>query len=221
MDRNQLVAFGAKRYGQFWIGLLADEIGYDNSTLWRMAKGQIGISEHVRGLIAALPPSPAPKISSLGNPWMVIPGLNDEFEAAADGRVRRVKFKGCPYRGRVLKPSLDRNGYPKVAVHVAGKRKWIPVHRLIAVTFLGPRPPGLQIDHIDGDKTNNAASNLEYVTGSENMRRAFRLGLVKPIPQRARRLKPMADALWHILNDPASQLSDKSKQLAVDALSVF
>lgn len=54
------------------------------------------------------------------------------------------------------------------------------VHELVALAFLGPRPvvPGVayQIDHVDGDKTNNSAANLQYVTRSENIRRALASG---------------------------------------------
>lgn len=42
------------------------------------------------------------------------------------------------------------------------------IHRLVANSFLGPRPAGLDTLHIDGDKTNNAVTNLRYGTRSEN-----------------------------------------------------
>jgi hypothetical protein len=42
------------------------------------------------------------------------------------------------------------------------------VHRLIALTFLGPRPSGQEVRHLDGDALNAAASNLAYGTRSEN-----------------------------------------------------
>jgi hypothetical protein len=42
------------------------------------------------------------------------------------------------------------------------------IHHLIAAAWLGERPAGMIIDHIDGDQQNNAASNLRYVTHSQN-----------------------------------------------------
>jgi hypothetical protein len=48
---------------------------------------------------------------------------------------------------------------------------------LVTEEFLGPRPPGMQVDHVDGVKQHNQLTNLEFVTGSENQRRAAVLGL--------------------------------------------
>lgn len=51
------------------------------------------------------------------------------------------------------------------------------VHRLVAKTFIGDIPPGMEVNHIDGDKTNNDLSNLEIVTKSENLKHAFQIGV--------------------------------------------
>jgi len=50
------------------------------------------------------------------------------------------------------------------------KRKRFRVHRLIARAFLGVEPRGHQVDHIDGDRSNNVPSNLRYVTQEQNLR---------------------------------------------------
>ncbi len=51
------------------------------------------------------------------------------------------------------------------------------VHSLVADRFIGPRPTGADINHKDGDKTNNCVTNLEYCTRAENMRHAVAMGL--------------------------------------------
>jgi hypothetical protein len=57
-----------------------------------------------------------------------------------------------------------------------GKRRPVEVHRLVARAFVPGYFEGATVDHLDGDKTNNAASNLEWVTRSENTRRQHRDG---------------------------------------------
>ena len=47
------------------------------------------------------------------------------------------------------------------------------IHRIVAETFLGSIPEGYDVDHIDGDKSNNSVTNLEIVTHQENMRRYY------------------------------------------------
>lgn len=80
-------------------------------------------------------------------------------------------------RGRVLRPQPHNNGYRTVS---PDGRKHKTIHSLVAAAFLGPRPDGCDVNHIDGDKTNNAASNLEYVTRKENMQHAMATGLWTP-----------------------------------------
>ena len=94
--------------------------------------------------------------------------------------------------------SLSVNGkWGYLKVKLTGCRTF-KVHDLIARVFLGERPKGAQINHIDGVKKNNAASNLEYCTRSENVSHAYRLGLVgRPTPKpRIRSMKGEQKALF-------------------------
>ena len=63
-------------------------------------------------------------------------------------------------------------GYMSVNPVRNGKNVVRYVHRLVAAAFLGPCPPGLEVNHKDGNPENNRLSNLEYVTHAENMRHA-------------------------------------------------
>lgn len=63
--------------------------------------------------------------------------------------------------------------YPFIFIsHENGKTKSIMVHRLLAEAYLDDFAPNLEVDHIDGDKSNNDLSNLRMVTKIENIRAA-------------------------------------------------
>lgn len=94
-----------------------------------------------------------------------ITGEKEEFpkyEINRDGLVRNLK-------GEIKKCSLNLAGYLKVSLRRETKKSIpIPIHTLIASTFIGPRPKGYHIDHIDRNKLNNSISNLRYVTPKMN-----------------------------------------------------
>jgi hypothetical protein len=71
----------------------------------------------------------------------------------------------------------DTNGYKLVSIINGGKSKMVRVHRLVALSFLGPCPLTHEVNHKDGNKTNNHIDNLEYVTRSQNTRHAWNIGL--------------------------------------------
>jgi hypothetical protein len=79
--------------------------------------------------------------------------------------------------GRPVAPQAAKNGYVRVELWRDGKGKKYLLHRLLAEAFI-PNPADKPcVNHIDGDKANNALSNLEWVTQSENQRHAYANGL--------------------------------------------
>lgn len=73
-------------------------------------------------------------------------------------------------RGR-LAPSPRNRVDPYLCVNLHGRKR--NVHILVAEAFLGPRPAGADVMHIDGVGTHNAAANLRYGTRSENTQQAW------------------------------------------------
>jgi hypothetical protein len=73
-------------------------------------------------------------------------------------------IKSC----KILKISLDKNGYNLVRFYLKGKGRGFTVHSLVAKTFIGLRPIGYDINHKDYNRLNNNVENLEYVTREEN-----------------------------------------------------
>lgn len=96
------------------------------------------------------------------------------YEIYDDGRIF------SHYKNDFLKPSITRHGYYYVVIpDWDGVKRAIRVHQLVAYYFC-PRPDNwreLCVNHIDGNKLNNHASNLEWVTYGENNIHAIRTGL--------------------------------------------
>lgn len=102
--------------------------------------------------------------------WRAVPGYEGLYEVSSLGRVRSLDryvpwgTKRAFWRGRLLKPTVSGTGY--LYIGLAGRTD--TVHRLVAAAFLGPCPPGKQVAHADGDRTNPRLSNLRYATQREN-----------------------------------------------------
>ena len=103
--------------------------------------------------------------------WKPIDGTNGQYEVSNTGKVRNAKKKN------ELKFQRDNKGYLRLRVTVNRVRKSYKIHREVAKAFI-PNPENKpQVNHIDGDKSNNAVSNLEWVTNIENARHALENGL--------------------------------------------
>ena len=100
--------------------------------------------------------------------WFDIPEFPG-YEVTPSAIIRRKHLRGRGNGRLVLSQTADPHGYLGVKLkHVSGVWKRVKVHVLMMQVFVGPRPKGLVINHIDGDKTNNLVSNLEYCTQLEN-----------------------------------------------------
>lgn len=86
-----------------------------------------------------------------------------EYLVSSHGRVANLK-------GDILNPDVHWQGYLRIKT-TKKPRKNLRIHLLVAEAFLGPRPPGYIVDHLDEDKTHNCPINMEYVTIAENNRR--------------------------------------------------
>lgn len=102
--------------------------------------------------------------------WVFIKGFID-YEISSYGRVYSCK------REIILTPYLNGWGYETVDLLRNGERYRRRVHRLVAEAFVENIFNKPEVNHIDGNKTNNRADNLEWVTNQENVRHAFDTGL--------------------------------------------
>jgi hypothetical protein len=99
--------------------------------------------------------------------WIEIPGYERIYQAASTGKIRRIGKASGATALKELKPFLQ-NGYCFVCLSINRKIKRKSVHSLVMLSFKGPVPDRHEINHIDGNKSNNNIKNLEYVTRSQN-----------------------------------------------------
>lgn len=105
--------------------------------------------------------------------WRKIKGYPN-YKVSSDGRVKSIKT------GVVLKPSVANSGYEMIKLFSESKHHPKAIHRLVAETFHEGDHTGLEVNHIDGNKHNNSAKNLEWCTHSHNTRHAMEKGLFSP-----------------------------------------
>lgn len=100
--------------------------------------------------------------------WKIIPETNGDYEVSNCGRVRNRNT------GHIRKYMKYPNGYLAVRYHLNGKNKMRYVHRLVADAFCD-HPDGCDVvNHIDNNKENNCAWNLQWTTQFENVHHGMR-----------------------------------------------
>lgn len=105
--------------------------------------------------------------------WRPILGYEGLYEVSDAGRVRSI----ARVKSAKIMALGDSRGYKNVELWKDGIGKRFTVHRLVCLSFIGPRPDGFDINHRNGVKADNSLKNLEYVTKSQNRKHAFALGL--------------------------------------------
>ena len=124
--------------------------------------------------------------------WEDIPNYEGLYQASNLGRIRSVdrykeviiknqygEYKRTKFFKSYILKQQTYIGYKCVQLHINGKYKWEKVHRLVAMAFV-PNPENKpQVNHIDGNKSNNNVLNLEWCNQSYNTKHAYKNNLIK------------------------------------------
>lgn len=105
--------------------------------------------------------------------WKNIDGISN-YEVSNEGRVRNISS------GRILRPRVAGKGYRKVTLCDESGHHDKYIHRLVVDAFDGGLQDDDEVNHLDGNKSNNHISNLERCTRIENVQHAIRTGLTNP-----------------------------------------
>lgn len=102
------------------------------------------------------------------------------YQADIKGNLYSTNYKNSG-KTKILKPAISKDGYPHTMLQRDdGKYCTMKVHKIIALTYFGPKVGENEINHKNGIKTDNSVSNLEYCSRSENVKHAYRTGLNPP-----------------------------------------
>lgn len=114
--------------------------------------------------------------------WKDIKGFEKMYQISNNGRIKsKVRNTNNQYHDEFIKNtgSFSVAGYEIQNLYKEGKYKTFSVHRLVASHFVPGHFDGAVVNHIDGNKTNNKASNLEWCTRSYNQTHAIKNNLWK------------------------------------------
>lgn len=148
--------------------------------------------------------------------WKDIEGFDGVYQVSDEGQVRRL-FKD-EYRPLKL---YERGKYQTVCLSYGGGKKTYAVHKLVADAFLQKPEGATEVNHKDGDKHNNRAENLEWVSGRQNTVHAMEVLNHYPFGKPAKKVRCMDIATgetvaeFHSLADAAKSIGKMSARTGI------
>lgn len=112
--------------------------------------------------------------------WKPVPGYEGRYEVSSHGELRSliVSERQTRKRPRLVRSTVAADGYARVSLALKGKYRQWTVHSIVAAAFIGPRPRGADVRHLNGIKHHNAATNIAYGSRADNMNDARRHGTI-------------------------------------------
>lgn len=100
--------------------------------------------------------------------WKDVAGFENLYQVSNFGRVKN-------HKGLVLKPYTNNNGYECIKLAGREQRNFL-VHRLVAIAFIPTEQSNLTVNHIDFNRLNNRADNLEWCSTRQNLEHSRKAG---------------------------------------------
>lgn len=107
--------------------------------------------------------------------WKDIIGYEGLYQVSDLGRVKSLKFG----KEKILKPQLCNCKYLVVGMYTKNRFSTKTIHRMVAMAFIDNPEQKPQVDHINGDRTDNRANNLRWVTRLENVRNPITINRIR------------------------------------------
>ena len=139
-----------------------------------------------------------------------IKGYEGLYQITKDGRVWSIRRK------LFLKPTAITTGYLRVFLFEKGKGKGFYIHRLVATAYLEIIEGKEEVNHLDGDKTNNKVNNLAWVNRWENMSHAWDSGLMSNC-----KLREHVEDIRHCHRHHKETYKSLAERYSVNEASIF
>jgi hypothetical protein len=156
----------------------------------------------------------------MGEIWKDIPEYEGVYKISTEGKILSltrtyIRESGVPLnlKQKERRCRLDEKGYLRVQLWKNNKPKNHRLHQLLGITFI-PNPYNYDtINHIDGDKTNNSLSNLEWCSSDHNTKEAIRIGLIKT--------RPIAKKKHNIILGVYTSITEAANKEGLERSSIF
>jgi hypothetical protein len=155
--------------------------------------------------------------------WRDIIGYEGLYQVSNMGRVKSLERDVASKNGskrtvreQILKSNTNQDGYLQVSLYYSGKMKTFKIHRLVCEAFHENPKNKPCVNHIDENKTNNAASNLEWCTYEENNNHGTHTARIsKPVGQYTRDGKLIK--IWQSASEVERQLGFATQNITAVA----
>lgn len=108
--------------------------------------------------------------------WKDIPGFAGRYQVSNLGKIKSLNYNRSGRPG-IIKLCRSKKGYLRTTLWFGKNRKTMTVHRVVSLVFIDNPKDLKEVNHIDGDKENNAVQNLEWCTRGGNIKHAYKQGL--------------------------------------------